>query len=483
VTIDGETARDFDDAIAVAALPRGGFRLFVHIADVAHFVPPGGALDLEARRRGTSVYFPDRVVPMFPERLSNDLCSLRAERDRLVQTVILDFTARGVRRAVRFADGIIRSRARLTYTGVAALLAGDRAAVPDAVAPMLRAADRLRAALEQRRIARGSIDFDLPEPQILLDVEGAMTGITVEPRNRAHRMIEEFMIAANEAVAEHLEGAGGPALYRIHERPDPDKLEALAAFARAFGLELAGATGPGISPRDVQELIASVADRPECRVVSQVALRAMKQARYSGGNCGHFGLASSAYAHFTSPIRRYPDLVLHRLLRARRQGVAAASVLGGVELESLATACSELERSAEAAERELLLWKKVAFIERQVGAIFEGIVTGVARFGLFVQLIDSLVEGLVHVERLGSEWFEFVESRQELRGVVTGRTYRLGDRLAVRVDRVDRVLRRVDLAPVEPQAAAPARGRKKPRRRPAGGTGARRGARGRRRRR
>jgi ribonuclease R len=448
VTIDGETAKDFDDAIAVAELPRGGFRLWVHIADVAHFVPEDGALDLEARRRGTSVYFPDRVLPMFPEELSNGLCSLRPEVDRLVQSVIVDFGARGKVSRVRFADGVIRSAARLTYNQVAQVLEGRSPAprVAARIAAMLRAGNRLREVLERRRHARGSIDFDLPEPQILLDVEGEMTGIAIEPRNEAHRMIEEFMLAANEAVAGHLHGAGFPCAYRIHEPPDPDKLRALADFVEGFGVRLPDERGE-ITSRAIQRMIEGLDGRPEQRVISQVALRSLKQARYSPENVGHFGLASPVYCHFTSPIRRYPDLIVHRLLRAARTGGPRGRAADETWLQAATAEASELERDAEGAERELLQWKKVAFIAGRVGEVFEGVVTGVARFGLFVQLIANQVEGLVRVDHLGQDWFDLVPQRLELRGRATGQVFRLGDSLAVRVERVDRVLQRVDLAP------------------------------------
>ncbi len=454
VTIDGESARDFDDAVAVQELAQGGFRLFVHIADVAHFVTAGSALDLEARLRGTSVYFPDRVIPMLPEQLSNDLCSLVPGQDRLVQSIVLDFTKTGKLRKTRFADGVICSAARLTYSQVARVLEGAKRGhgVPARLLPMLLAANRLREVLEERRHARGSIDFDLPEPQILLDVEGAMTGITVEPRNLAHRLIEEFMLAANEAVAEHLWRGGTAAVYRVHEPPDPVKLDALGRFVEGFGHELRARDAPTVS-KEIQRLLEEVESRPEARVIHQVALRTMNQARYSPENAGHFALAAPSYAHFTSPIRRYPDLVVHRQLRALRRRDARAPH-DRDEMSAIAESSSARERSAEAAERELLAWKKVAFISEHVGESFDGLVTGVTRFGLFVQLIDNLVEGLVRVELLGSEWFEFDERRFELAGAQSGTAYRLGDRLRVRVVRVDKLLQRVDLLPDDDRAGA-----------------------------
>lgn len=449
VTIDGENARDFDDAIAVEELQQGGgFRLYVHIADVAHYVQASSTLDNEARRRGTSVYFPDRVLPMFPERLSNDLCSLVPGKDRLVQSVIMDFSAAGKRRRVRFADGVIHSAARLTYTEVAEVLDGSQrhSSVPADLRRMLSTARRLGQLLERQRHGRGSIDFDLPESQLLFDTEGVMTGVELQPRNAAHDLIEEFMLAANEAVADHLERHDASCLFRVHEQPDPAKLEALGKFIESFGLALP-AGDRSLRAEDIQGLLQQAAKLPQSRVISQMTLRAMKQAHYSVQNIGHFGLASPAYCHFTSPIRRYPDLEVHRLLRAcRSRGAAAGEAEQDQGLQALAQSCSELERNAESAERELLVWKKVAFIAGKVGQTFDAVVTGVTRFGLFVQLNDSLVEGLLRVERLGAERFDFVESRQELRAQRSSRSFRLGDQLRVEILRVDRVLQRVDLS-------------------------------------
>ena len=461
VTIDGETARDFDDAIAVGSLPSGGLRLFVHVADVSYYVTPGDPIDREARTRGTSVYFPDRVYPMVPPRLSDDLCSLRPGQDRLVQSVVLDIDRRGKVVATRFADGVIRSAARLTYTQVASLLDGQaHPEIEPGVAAMLRRAETLRVLLERQRRARGSVDFDLPAPTILLDVEGVMTGIKVEPRNRAHRMIEEFMLAANEAVAGWLTAHKKPSLFRVHDAPDPEKVEALAQFAKSLGLTLRSRKD-GIRPADIQHLLDQAEGKPFAPVVSTVALRSMMQARYSPEDTGHFGLAAPHYLHFTSPIRRYPDLVAHRALRAaRRRGRTA---LDG-DLGAVAEECSRLERDAEAAERELLEWKKVKYLAGRIGETFDGIVSGVARFGLFVQLDGGIGEGLLRVERLGGEWFEHDPARHELRGGGSHRAFRLGDALRVVAERVDTVLRRVDLRLAEPPAVSP-RGRSRDRRR------------------
>jgi ribonuclease R len=310
---------------------------------------------------------------------------------------------------------------------------------------MLQAADRLREVLERRRHSQGSIDFDLPDPQILLDVEGAMTGITVVLRNPAHRMIEEFMLAANRAVARHLEKRERACMFRIHESPDPAKLEVLSRFVKGFGLDLPLSKG-AIEPASIQRLLDQAEDGPEYRVVGQLAVRSMQQARYSPENVGHFGLAAKSYCHFTSPIRRYPDLVVHRQLRAQRHGKPDPTADNPSLLQALGKTCSDLERNAEAAERALLQWKKLAFIKDRVGEEFEGVITGVARFGMFVQLVENLVEGLVRVELLGNEWFLFDEGRLRLTGSSSGTTYRLGQRISVRVDRVDRILQRVDFS-------------------------------------
>ena len=450
ITIDGETAKDFDDAIAVVELPRGGFRLWVHIADVGHFVEPDGVIDLEARKRGTSVYFPGRVLPMLPPTISDDLCSLRPGVDRLVQTAIIDLDTDGEPKQVRFADGVIRSAARLTYTQVAAVIDGDKRAkgVPTKVVPMLKILDRMRRTLEARRRERGSVDFDLPSPTILLDVEGAVTGIQVEPRNHAHRLIEECMLIANEAVAAHLEKKEWPCVYRIHESPDDDKVELLERFVASFGLQLKP-RGKPLKPPHIRDLIEAVDGRAEQPVIAQMTLRSMKQAVYTPYNEGHFGLASETYCHFTSPIRRYPDLLVHRFLRAQRRREALDEELIS-NLETIAKECTTLEKTAEAAEREVVSWKKVELIRDRVGERFDGVVTGVANFGLFVQLNDNQVEGMIRVEQLGDERFRFDAGSQTLTGSKSGIVWRLGQSLRVEVTRVDRIRQRVDFDLVRP---------------------------------
>ncbi len=455
VTIDGETAKDFDDAVAVAPLPGGGTRLWVHIADVSHFVPPDGDLDRAARARATSVYFPGRVVPMLPERLSNDLCSLVPGRERLVQTAIVDFDGEGRVRGVRFADGIIRSDARLTYAEAAEMISGKtpKGSAGARIAAMLRVADRLRESLEAARRKRGSVDLDLPEPKILLDIEGAVTGVAVEERNAAHRLVESFMLAANEAVAGRLARAGVPCLFRVHDPPDPAKIDALATFASNLGLRLQQGPDGRVTSRAIQRLLDDAQGRPEHSFVAQVALRSMMQARYDPAVSPHFGLAAKTYTHFTSPIRRYPDLVVHRSLRAhrRRDGVALEALRA--RLTELAAWCSTREREAEAAEREVLEWRKVAWLAGREGERFRGVVTAVAPFGLFVRLNEALVDGLVRVERLGGDWFDHLPGKQELRGRGTGRSYRMGDALEVTLTRVDTALRRIDLVPASEDTA------------------------------
>jgi ribonuclease R len=381
---------------------------------------------------------------MLPPRISDDLCSLRPGVERLVQTVILDLDAKGEPTKVRFADGLIRSAARLTYTQVADAISGNPRpkGVPAKVLGMLYAADRLRMVLEERRRVRGSVDFDLPMPQILLDVEGVVTGITVEPRNAAHRLIEECMLIANEAVAGHLEEHDWPTLYRIHEPPADDKVELLEAFVSGFGLQLRKGSRR-LSPTDVRDLIEAVEGRPEQPLIAQMTLRSMKQAVYTPENEGHFGLAAQTYGHFTSPIRRYPDLVMHRMLRAwRRHKRPDEDWIAG--LDELGRETSNLERNAEAAERELLTWKKVALIRDKVGDLFYGVITGVTAFGMFVQLTENLVEGLVKVERLGDERFVFDPGAQTLTGSRSRTVWRLGQQVRVQVERVDRIRQRVD---------------------------------------
>jgi ribonuclease R len=445
----------------------------VHIADVSHYVRPASALDEDARDRGTSVYFPDRAVHMFPSELATGLCSLRPGVDRLVQSCVMEIDARGDVTAHAFHDGIIRSAARLTYGGVNALFTGREAPADDAglgLAPMLGTMRELYEVLRERRRRRGSIDFDLPEAEIRLDEEGQVAAITASERNDAHRLIEEFMLLANETVASELEARGVPAIYRIHEAPDPAKVELFDAFVATLGYRL-GATGPGVRPRDFQHLLDRVSGTPVERPVAFLMLRTMQQARYDTVNAGHFGLATPTYTHFTSPIRRYPDLVVHRLLRAVRHGAIGTPQREALdeELPGVAAHASKRERRAAEAERELVQWKKARFMADKVGDEFDGYVTGVTAFGLFVELVEPFVEGLVHLSTMSDDEYRYLESAHLIHGVRSRRVYRLGDRVRVRVLRVDPDRRLVDLGLTEQAKAArdgrPARDR---RRSPAG---------------
>ena len=453
VTIDGESARDFDDALTLEALPGGGHRLGVHIADVAHYVPEGSALDQAAYERGTSVYFPDRAVHMFPPELATGLCSLVPGADRLVQSCLMDIGRDGEVLRYELHDGVIHSDARMTYGDVNAMLTGQAlgAGTPGAdLGPLLARMAELFERLHARRRNRGSIDFDLPEAQFRIDDAGRVEAIVPAERNLAHRIVEEFMLVANETVAGHLARLGVPSLFRVHEPPDPERVEDFEAFAATLGHGLAAPPG-AIAPLHFQRLIDRLADAPEARGVALLMLRTMQQARYDPANLGHFGLATSSYAHFTSPIRRYPDLVVHRVLRAARHGALGADRRQALEedLPDVARQSSERERRAEEAERELVHWKKVRFMADKVGDEFTGHVTGATAFGLFVELVEHFVEGLVHVSSMVDDYYRFVAERHSLYGEHSGKTYRLGDLVRVRLVRVDRERRQLDLALVE----------------------------------
>jgi len=446
VTIDPETARDHDDAIGIERLPGGGYRLAVHIADVAHYVREGGPLDQEAYLRGTSVYFPDRVLPMLPHALSSDVCSLVEGRDRLTQSVVIDLDARGRVEKTAFHDGVIRSAARLSYTEAQAIVEGDldaRGRHAALVEPLL-AMDELAKLMRKRRYERGSLDFDLPEPKLVLDAAGEMTGIVRHERLDSMRLVEEFMLAANEAVAEKLHRAGAGALYRVHEQPDPERVEEFVELVSSLGYRVPTTAGE-VRPEDFQRVLRQIEGQPEEKLVSYLLLRTMKLARYHEENLGHFGLATDMYAHFTSPIRRYPDLVVHRALRALRRGREAAREewLRG-KLPEMGLHLSERERRASEAERELVEWKKVRFMAGKVGETFSGYVTGVQAFGLFVELDEIYVQGLVHVSSMSDDYYRLDERAHLLKGENTGTVYRLGDRVGVQVARVDAARRQVD---------------------------------------
>ncbi len=468
VTIDGETAKDFDDAVEVERA-EGGFRLGVHIADVSHYVTEETALDDEARSRGTSVYFPGRVLPMLPEKLSNGLCSLNPRVDRLVLSAILEIDGKGRVTGSEFVKGVIRSDQRMTYTEVARLIeskptSDDQRRYGPLLADFKTMAE-LAALLRKRREARGSIDFDLPDADIVLDDEGVVVGIVPESRNVAHRLIEEFMLAANEAVAKKLLFARQPAIYRVHDRPDPDRLVDLREVLESFGYELPGDLEE-VPPSAFQKLLNAIEGKPEERLLHDLLLRAQRKAVYSEECRGHYALAAPYYCHFTSPIRRYPDLIVHRqlsrLLAFGRPVAAVDFEPMNERLAEIARVSSDRERRAEAAERESLLWKKIVFMRDKVGREFDAFVTGVASFGVFVTLKDFFVEGLVPISALGSDFFVYEEKRHRLRGRSGGKTYRLGDSVRVKLEAIDEVRRRVDFrlpaARTEPAAAAAAVG-------------------------
>src|SRR6266850_2017313 len=561
VTIDGETARDFDDAVTVSQLKNGNYELQVHIADVVQYVTQGSALDQEARLRGTSVYFPDRAVPMLPLELSTDICSLRPKVDRLVLSCVMEIDHHGEVLGYEINEGVIRSAERMTYTAVNAIIEGD-AETSERYAPLVGSFERMRdlaMILNRKRQRRGSIDFDLPEPVIEFDEFGLMKSITRSERNIAHRLIEEFMLAANESVAQYLENKRVGSLYRVHEKPDAKRVYDFEIIAATFGYSLGVGPLPiqriqpktdrranygtgkrareieipkevHITPRMYQKLTEKIAGKPEERILSYLMLRSLKQARYSEDNLGHFALAAPTYTHFTSPIRRYPDLIIHRILkdvlrdsaehhdgeipvgvfpmlsarvetgghdfsraesRAKNDGASAPDVsragrprhtstkaetdspspwskrrdhaahqqslepLGGpialTELHEIAEESSQSERRADDAERELMEWKKVKFMEPRIGEDFDALIISVTKFGFFVELIDLFVEGLVPLASLTDDRYTFHESTRQIIGQRSRKTYSLGDRVRVLLDRIDPVEKKLQFTVLEEQ--------------------------------
>ena len=532
VTIDGETARDFDDAVLVTDRADGGYELQVHIADVAEYVQPNSALDLEARLRGNSVYFPDRAIPMLPQELSTDICSLRPHEDRLVLSCIMQLDAAGRIESFEIVEGVIRSAARMTYTEVSAIIEGD-AETRARYAPLVENFERMKklaVLMNQRREERGSIDFDLPEPVIEFDEHGQMRGVTRSERTWANRLIEEFMLAANECVAVWIEDLGVPSLYRIHEKPEPRRVVQFEELAASFGYSLGLGPLPvkrvvtrgerrdsygrgrnprqhevpediAVTPRMYQKLAARIEGKPEERILSYLMLRSLSQARYSEINEGHFALAAPTYTHFTSPIRRYPDLIVHRITKALlRAGVSgrrsvtqarlaspwshpnegkttavvppvpstwgpgkgsphlSAPPIPEPELAQIADESSQTERRAAEAERELVEWKKVRFMQDRVGDEFAALVLNPAKYGLFVELTDLFVEGLVPIDSLRGDRFTWRENTHEIVGERTGRRFRAGDRVQVILDRILVQERKLQFALVEEEL--PLTGRK-----------------------
>jgi ribonuclease R len=445
ITIDPATARDFDDAVDVERLPQGGFRIGVHIADVAHFVRRGAGVDREARQRGCSVYFPDRVVPMLPEKLSNDICSLNAGIDRLAMSVVLELDAAGRVTDQEFHQSVIHSRERMNYEAVQRILDGDgpaRKRYHRIVGEIETLAEAARLLLDQR-IRRGTIDFDLPEPEMRYDEQGVFSGIARASRYFSHRLVEAFMIAANEAVARLLERRLPATIFRVHEAPDGDRVTELADTLAGLGLRFQPKE-PG--PKAFQEFLASIEGRPDARMISYLVLRSFRQAVYSTRNKGHFGLASSSYTHFTSPIRRYPDLVVHRLLKARLAG--AASDYARSDLEAIAAESSARERIAAQAERDLFEWKRMLLLEDRLGDTLDAIVIHVFPRGMRIELVDDFIEGTIAVEDLDDDYYHYSARARALVGRRTRRRYQLGQRLLVRVARIDKLLGRAIFLPV-----------------------------------
>src|SRR5438874_1041203 len=536
VTIDGETARDFDDAVLVRNLPNGNYELQVHIADVAQYVTQGSAIDGEARWRGTSVYFPDRAVPMLPLELSTDLCSLRPHVDRLVLSCVMEIDHAGEIGSYEIHEGVIRSAARMTYNEVQAILDGDHA-IRQQYASLINEFKRMEVLariLNRKRVKRGSIDFDMPEPVIEFDEAGLMQGVTRSERKFSHRIIEEFMLAANECVAAHLESHDVASLYRIHEKPDAKKVYDFELLAAAFGYSLGvdlpvrrlqtrgerrERHGSGrnprqheipqdihITPRMYQKLTQKIAGKPEERILSYLMLRSLKQARYSEENEGHFALAAPSYTHFTSPIRRYPDLIVHRILKAvlhdgthasasakqrqdsrerlshgemstshdgqqpspwskrreRKQAEDGKKHLTEIipldELHDIAVDSSTTERRADEAERELIEWKKIKFMEDRVGEDFSALIVSVTKYGLFVELDDLFIEGLVPLSSLSDDRYAYHENTRQIIGERSGHAYSIGDRVRVILDRIDRVQRKLQFSIFqEPKRERPTR--------------------------
>ena len=443
VTIDGETAKDFDDA--VHAVREGkGFRLWVAIADVSNYVRHGDSLDADAKERGTSVYFPRRVIPMLPEKLSNGLCSLNPEVDRLAMVCEMAITPKGAVARYEFYPAVIRSQARLTYTEVWKMLSESKATPGrEPLLPHLETLHAVFKVLLQARELRGAIDFDSVETRMEFDARGKIARIVPEQRNEAHRLIEECMLAANVCAGDFLVDRGQPVLFRVHDVPAPEKVVMLRAFLAELGLNLGGGDKP--RPKDYSELLANIRQRPDFTLLQTILLRSLKQAVYSPDNAGHFGLAFEAYVHFTSPIRRYPDLLVHRAIKA----CIANKKYDGIDWEDLGRHCSETERRADDASRDVENWLKCHYMQDRVGEVFEGRVTGVTGFGIFVTLDEYFVDGLVHISELGRDYFQFDQARHVLLGERTGKRYRLADRMKVKLVRVDLETRKMDLVPVD----------------------------------
>jgi ribonuclease R len=458
VTIDGEDARDFDDAVYCERHGKG-WRLVVAIADVAHYVRPGTALDQEAYGRGNSVYFPKNVIPMLPEVLSNGLCSLNPDVDRLCMACEIFIGPRGHLEDYRFFEGVMRSHARLTYNKVAAMVVDRSAAQRREYEPLLPHLDELYAlykVLHGARLRRGSVDFELPETRIIYNTERKIERIEPLERNDAHRLIEECMLAANVCTAEFLSGNEIPALYRVHAGPTPEKLTDLRNFLFELGLRLEGGDEP--EAKHYAKVLSELEPGPEARLIQSMLLRSLSQATYSPDNLGHFALAYPNYTHFTSPIRRYPDLLIHRTLKKMLHKRPAAEFEPVGTLETQGEHCSMTERRADDATRDVIRWLKTEYMMDRIGEEFDGIVSGVTNFGLFVELADIYVDGLVHISALGNDYYHFDPAKQRLLGERTGQSYRLGDGVRVRLVRANLDDAKLDFEPAEPETVEAPKG-------------------------
>ncbi len=465
VTIDGEDARDFDDAVFCEPLDNGGWQLWVAIADVSYYVRQGKALDTEALNRGNSVYFPDQVVPMLPEVLSNGLCSLNPQVDRLCMVCEMTISSHGALESYQFYEAVMNSHARLTYNKVWQILQGDKDLHQRYAehVPHLRNLHELYRALKKARARRGAIEFETQESKFVFNAERKIENIVPLTRNDAHKIIEECMIMANVSAAKFLEKHKAPALYRVHDKPDADRLTAFIAYLSEVGIP--HQIREDAQPADFTDVVNKTQQRPDQELIQTMLLRSMKQAVYDGDNIGHFGLALDAYAHFTSPIRRYPDLVVHRaikgILAKQKQKVAGAKVYTEEEIEQLGEQCSMTERRADDATRDVADWLKCEFMQDHVGATFEGVVSSVTNFGLFVRLIEYHIDGLVHITSLDNDYYHYDDVKQCLVGEQSNTQFRLGDELVVKVASVNLDERKIDLV-LENKVLKTSKGRKVP---------------------
>jgi ribonuclease R len=449
-TIDPVDAKDFDDAVSLEISEKGNYLLGVHIADVSYYVRPGEVLDDEAYERATTIYLEDRVLPMLPERISNDLCSLREKVDRLAMSVMMELDPKGNLLRYEILDSVIRVNHRMTYDNVLAVLDGDKELTEKYAdfVERFRMMNRLAQTLRAKRIARGSLDFNFPEARAIFDSAGEVAGIALQKHSISHELIEEFMLLANETVARHVTARNAPMMYRIHEEPDPEKMGSFREFIGSLGYALS--PKDSMTPRGLQKISSAARGRPEEALINYLMLRSLKEARYSSENAGHFGLASDCYTHFTSPIRRYPDLVVHRIARMLNDGgPELVEKIYGEGLERMAEHASRCEREAMEAERESLKTKQLMFMSGKLGEVYEGRITGVQSYGMFVELIDSLAEGMVRVSTLEDDYYAYIEEKHCLQGENTGTCYRLGDKVHVQVVTVDVEKRRMNFVLVD----------------------------------